>query len=149
MTIALSAPLSPVGSRVAERVRASDGAIGQLVRYAVAGTAGTGLYLGLYLVAGLFLPTLAANVLAWLVSTAATNEAQRRLAFHAGHSEHAAADVTVGMVTSLASLAVSSVALAVLSGSSAVEQLLVLVTVTAAVGLARFLTVRAWFAHHG
>ncbi len=148
MTIALSAPLSPARLRVAERVRA-DGAIGQLVRYAGVGTAGAGLYLGLYLLANLFLPTLAANVLAWLVSTVATNEVQRRLAFHAGHSDHATADVTVGMVTSLASLAVSSVALAVLSGSTAMEQLLVLVTVTAAVGLARFLIVRAWFAHHG
>ena len=147
MTIALF-PLSPASPRVANRVRATDRAIGQLVRYATAGIAGTGLYLGLYVLADLVLPTLVANVLAWLVSTAATNEVQRRLAFHAGHSDHAAADATIGMLTSLASLVASSIALAMLSGSSAIEQLLVLVTVTAAVGLARFLTVRAWFAHH-
>jgi putative flippase GtrA len=57
----------------------------QLGRYALIGGVGTGLNVVLFLVARLWLSAVPANVIAIVLSTLVTTEANRRFTFHAGH----------------------------------------------------------------
>jgi putative flippase GtrA len=115
------------------------------MRYSMVGTAGTALYVGLYLLLNIWTPAIVGNGLAWVVTTLATNGVQRRVAFGVPDGDHAGVDRIVGLVSSGVALLATTVALNVLQKSGSADQVVALVAVNAIVGTARFLTVRSWF----
>ena len=130
-------------------LRALWGRFGEIVvqgvRFSAAGVLGTLAYVGLYMLFDLWLPVLAGNALAWLITTVATNEAQRRWAFGVRHGH--TADVVIGLITSGATLVVTTVAVGVLHDTDVSGAISAIIAINTAAGIARFLTVRWWYAH--
>ncbi|GAB3310845.1 hypothetical protein EK0264_11105 [Epidermidibacterium keratini] len=112
-------------------------------RFIVVGTAGTVLYLAMYVVLAEVLDTLLANVAAWTVSTVLTNEAHRRITFRA--HDRARFDSTAGMLTSLLGLGLSSIAVALAEAQSTTVQLVALLAGTATAGTVRFVLLHLWY----
>ena len=81
-TVALTAPV--VGLPTPRRPRLRPTLV-QLGRYALVGGVGTGLNVVLFLVARTWLSAVPANVVAIVLCTLVTTEANRRFTFHAGH----------------------------------------------------------------
>ena len=80
--VALTVPA--VGLPTPRRPRLHPMAL-QLGRYALVGGVGTGLNVVLFLVARTWLSAVPANVVAIVLSTLVTTEANRRFTFHTGH----------------------------------------------------------------
>ena len=121
-----------------------DGVTGQGLRFAAVGTAATGAQLALYAFGSGPLGPQLANVCAWIVSTLLANAAHQRYTFRVeGRARDA--DHLVGMVTSLAGLALASAALFVLDEPAGVDGTVALVAVNAVVGVARYLALRWWW----
>jgi putative flippase GtrA len=135
-----------VGSVVA-RVRADD-LLGQFTRFVLVGGATTLVYAALF-VALENLGYLPAHLMATAVSTALANEMHRRLTFRAGERVHwFTAQWEAGGITVIGMLATSA-ALGVLDSTvgsvSVVTQVALVVAVTAAIGLMRFIALRWLF----
>jgi putative flippase GtrA len=135
-----------VGS-VAARVRADD-LLGQFTRFVLVGGATTLVYAGLF-VALESLGYLPAHLMSTAVSTALANEMHRRLTFRAGERVHwFTAQWEAGGITVIGMLATSA-ALGVLDSTvgsvSVVTQVALVVAVTAAIGLMRFIALRWLF----
>lgn len=113
-------------------------------RFMVVGTAGMTLYLATYVVLAELLASVLANVLAWTISTVITNEGHRRITF--GAHDRARFDSSVGMLTSLLGLGLSSIAVALADGQTTTVQLIALVAGTATAGTVRFLLLHLWYA---
>jgi putative flippase GtrA len=132
-------------ARQLHRLRDDDDALPQLARFGLAGGAATVLQVLLFAVlapAG----SLLANMVAWAASTALANELHRRRTFHAGEQVGWLAAQCEGGGLALLGLAATSGALAVLGrtvpDADVTVQTLVVLGVTAAVGLGRFLALR-------
>jgi putative flippase GtrA len=123
----------------------SDAAMAQLVRFAIVGGTTTAVQVLLF---ALLAPlgALSANVVAWAASSALANELHRRQTFRAGESVGWLAAQFEGGGLSVMGLLATSAALALLTLSApdaAVPQQTALVLViTAAVGLVRFVVLR-------
>ena len=123
--------------------RLPAGLTGQGVRFAVVGSLATVTQLGLYAFLSGSVGAQLANICAWLISTLVANAGHHRYTFRvAGGS--AESDHLVGLLTSLAGLGLSSLALALLDQPSGVSGTVALIAVNAAVGVLRFLAVRWW-----
>jgi putative flippase GtrA len=83
-TLSLSLPAIEIPAPWRARLRLHPTLV-QLGRYALIGGVGTGLNVVLFLVARLWLSAVPANVIAIVLSTLVTTEANRRFTFHAGH----------------------------------------------------------------
>ncbi|MGY1702957.1 GtrA family protein [Geodermatophilus sp. SYSU D00697] len=129
---------------VVARVRAED-TFGQFARFVLVGGATTLVYAALF-VALEWLGYLPAHLLATATSTALANELHRRMTFRADERVHwFTAQWEAGGVTVLGLLATSA-ALGVLDSSagqvSVLTQVALVVTVTAVIGLMRFMALR-------
>ena len=118
-----------------------------LLRFVGAGAAGNAVHAGLFLLlAATTLPVAAVNVAATVVSTVTTNELHRRFTFTAaagtpwfrGHGLGGAAALT-GLVLSTSALTLWH---HLAPGAGAASGLLVVYSVTTAVGLTNFLVLR-------
>ena len=118
--------------------------LAQGLRYLLVGTTGTVAYLLLYLLMTTVFSDLAANAIAWLVTTVATNSAHRHVTYEVRSAM--GSDEVVGLLTSLAALGLTTWALALLGGSSGATGAIALVAVNTAVGAVRFFVMRRWFA---
>jgi len=135
-----------VGSAVA-RVRGND-TLAQFTRFVLVGGATTGVY-ALLFVALEGLGYLPAHLVSTAVSTALANELHRRLTFRAGERVHwFTAQWEAGGITVIGMFATSA-ALGVLDSTvgsvSVVTQVALVVSVTAAIGLMRFVALRWLF----
>jgi putative flippase GtrA len=144
----LGACLRTAATSTAVRVRslvAGDDPTAQLARFALAGALATVVQVVLFTALA---PSgaLLANVVSWAASTALANELHRRRTFHAGDRVGVLAAQLEGGGLSLVSLLATSAALAWLAGAlpaAAVStELLLVLGVTAAVGLLRFVALR-------
>ena len=133
----------PIEQR-APRGAARAGLLAQGLRFLLVGSTGTVAYLVLYLLLTTVFTDLAANAIAWLITTVATNSAHRHVTY--GVRSAMGSDEVVGLVTSLAALGLTTWALALLGGSSGVAGAVALVVVNTAVGTVRFFVMRRWFA---
>jgi putative flippase GtrA len=129
---------------VVARVRAED-TFGQFARFVLVGGATTLVYAALF-VALEWLGYLPAHLMATAASTALANELHRRATFRAGERVHwFTAQWEAGGVTVLGLLATSA-ALGVLDSAagevSVVTQVTLVATVTALIGLMRFVALR-------
>jgi putative flippase GtrA len=129
---------------LAARLRAED-TVGQFARFVLVGGATTVVYAALF-VALDWLGYLPAHLMATAASTALANELHRRATFRAGERVHwFTAQWEAGGVTVLGLLATSA-ALGVLDSTagdvSVVAQVAVVATVTALIGLMRFVALR-------
>ena len=129
----------------ARRLLAGDDPTAQLGRFALAGVVATTLQVVLFTVLA---PSgaLLANVVSWAASTAVANELHRRRTFRAGDRVGVLTAQLEGGGLSLVALLATSAALAALASAVpaaavSTETLLVLV-VTTAVGLLRFVALR-------
>jgi putative flippase GtrA len=125
----------------------SAGAPASFVRFVLVGGSSNVLYvLAFALLAGA--GTQLANAVGFLASTALANELHRRLTFHARGSVRWYTAQLEGGGLALTGLVVTSLALAgaerLTEPSTSVQAVLV-VAVTAVVGLVRFVALRAWF----
>ncbi|HYN73831.1 MAG TPA: GtrA family protein [Nakamurella sp.] len=128
--------------------RVRTGVTGEGLRFAAVGMAATGAQLALYaFLDGSAGPQLA-NVLAWLVSTLVANAAHRRYTFQLT-GRACERDHLVGLVSSLAALGLSSLALALLNEPTGLDGVVALVAVNGAVGAVRFLALRWWWLGRG
>jgi putative flippase GtrA len=135
-----------VGSVVA-RVRGED-TLGQFARFVLVGGATTLVYAALF-IALERLGYLPAHLIATAASTALANELHRRLTFRAGERVHwFTAQWEAGGITVIGLLATSA-ALGVLDSTvesvSVVLQVALVASVTAAIGLMRFIALRWLF----
>ncbi len=132
-----------VGARSAARLRRDDSSA-QFARFVVVGAASTALYALLFL-ASWGLGYLPANGIATVGSSILANELHRRLTFHAEERvSWLSAQLEAGGV-SLLGLVATSAALGWLDatvGSRPVLQIALVATVTAAIGLVRFVALR-------
>jgi putative flippase GtrA len=119
----------------------------QLVRFGLVGGAASVVQLGLYTFLADSVGSQLANVLSWLVSTMVATEAHRRYSFRTPGTG-STGDHTVGVVTSLLTLLLSTVALAALENPVGVAGVLALVAVNGIVGVLRFVTLRWWLVDH-
>jgi putative flippase GtrA len=134
-----------VAGRQLRRLRDGDAASAQLARFALAGGLATVVQVCLF---ALLTPVgnLTANVFAWAASTALANELHRRRTFHAGGRVGWLAAQWEGGGLALVGLAATSGALALLTaaapGAGVTTQTALLLAVTGAVGVARFVALR-------
>jgi putative flippase GtrA len=132
-------------ARLLRRLRDADAAAAQLVRFALAGGLATAVQVSLF---ALLAPigSLSANVVAWSVSTALANELHRRRTFRAGDLVGWFAAQWEGGGLALVGLLATSGALALLAAAApdadVATQTLLVLAMTAAVGLARFVALR-------
>ena len=123
----------------------SDAATAQLVRFAIVGGSTTAVQVLLF---ALLTPvgTLGANVVAWAASSAMANELHRRRTFRAGERVGWLAAQFEGGGLSVLGLLATSAALALLAlampGAAIVQQTALVLAITAAVGLVRFVALR-------
>ena len=132
-----------VGARTAARLRRDDSSA-QFARFVVVGAASTALYALLFL-ASWGLGYLPANGIATAGSSILANELHRRLTFHAeDRVSWLSAQLEAGGVSLLGLLATSAALgwLDTTVGSRPVMQIALVVTVTAAIGLMRFVALR-------
>ncbi|MPR00245.1 GtrA family protein [Modestobacter sp. I12A-02628] len=126
-------------------LREGEDARSQFVRFVLAGGSANVVYAALFLALG-SAGTQLANLVAVVASTALANELHRRLTFHAADRVGWAAAQWAGGGVAAAGLLASSVTLALLEGvtdgSGQLLQLAVVALVSAAIGLARFVTLR-------
>jgi putative flippase GtrA len=137
----------PGGSAVARIAIRRAGWFAQLVRFGLVGGAASVVQLGLYTFLADSVGSQLANVLSWLVSTMVATEAHRRYSFRTPGTG-STGDHTVGVVTSLLTLLLSTVALAALENPVGVAGVLALVAVNGIVGVLRFVTLRWWLVDH-
>jgi len=116
----------------------------QAGRFAIIGSTGTGVALGLYTLLGLWVDPLVANTGAWLVTTLTTNSLQRHFAFGITDPARAPLDHVVALTFSLLALLASFAALAALTNANPAQQSIALIAVNFVVGAARFVAVRWW-----
>ncbi len=127
------------------RLLVSDAATAQLTRFAATGALATSVQV---LVFTLLASTgaLTANVVSWGISTALANELHRRRTFRAGDRVGVLAGQLEGGGSALLALLATSAALALFSaaapGAGAGAQVVLVLGVTAAVGLLRFVVLR-------
>ena len=131
------------GPAVARIATGRAGWFAQLVRFGLVGGAASVVQLGLYAFLAVSVGSLLANVVSWLVSTIIATEAHRRYSFRTPGAGPTG-DHTVGMVTSLLTLLLSTVALAALENPVGVSGVLALVAVNGIVGVLRFVALRWW-----
>ena len=132
-----------LGARTAVRLRRDD-SFAQFARFVVVGAASTALYALLFL-SSWGLGYLSANAIATVGSSMLANELHRRLTFHAeDRVSWLNAQLEAGGVSLLGLLATSAVLswLDATVGSRPVLQIALVVTVTAAIGLMRFVALR-------
>jgi putative flippase GtrA len=134
-------------SSIAARVRGED-TLGQFARFVLVGGVTTAVYALLFVALGR-LGYLPAHLIATAASTALANELHRRLTFRAGGRVHwFTAQWEAGGITVIGMLATSA-ALGVLDSTvgsvSVVTQVALVVAVTAAIGLMRFIALRWLF----
>ena len=124
-----------------------DDTLGQFARYVVVGGLSTLLY-GLVFVAADVAGDQAANLAGAIASTLLANELHRRLTFHAGARVSWFSAQWEGGGLAVIGLAATSLALAGFEGLvgdvSALAQIALVTTVTGAIGLVRFVALRAW-----
>jgi hypothetical protein len=140
---ALERPLGTV-RRLTDALRSRDEVAPQLGRFFLAGMVSNVLYAVVFLGLAPF-GDQPANSAAVLASSALANELHRRLTFHAGERVGWLAAQWAGGGTALVGWLASSSALALLATSgpaSPAVQVLLVLSVTAAVGLARFAALR-------
>ncbi len=127
------------------RLPVSDAATAQLTRFAITGALATSVQV---LVFTLLAPSgaLTANVVSWGVSTALANELHRRRTFRAGDRVGVLAGQLEGGGSALLALLATSAALALFSaatpGAGAGAQVVLVLGVTTAIGLLRFVVLR-------
>ncbi|MGY1724763.1 GtrA family protein [Blastococcus sp. SYSU DS0533] len=123
----------------------SDRTPAQFTRFALVGGSANLVYLGLFLLLAV-LGDQAANLGGVVVSTAVANELHRRLTFRAAHRAGWATTQWAGGGLALAGLVATSLALAALepwtASAGPLGAVAVVWTVTAAVGLTRFVGLR-------
>ena len=123
----------------------SDAAAAQLVRFAVVGGSTTAVQVLLF---AFLAPVgaLGANVVAWAASSAMANELHRRRTFRAGERVGWLAAQIEGGSLSVVGLLATSAALALLAvalpGAALAQQTVLVLSITATVGLARFVALR-------
>ena len=122
---------------------AGAGWFSQLVRFGLAGGAASVIQLALYAFLADSVGAQPANVGSWLVSTLVATEAHRRYSFGTTGSG-AEGDHVVGIVTSVVTLLLSTVALAALENPTGFAGVLALVAVNGMVGVLRFVALRWW-----
>ncbi|MDG3010053.1 GtrA family protein [Rhodococcus sp. D2-41] len=124
-----------------------DGALAQLIRFALVGGASNILYIGAFALAGLW-GTSVANLIGVVISSAAANELHRRLTFRAADRVGWVAAQFEGGTLALVALAMSSVTLFVLHralpGLGGIDQALLVIAVSGIAGLVRFVALRGW-----
>ena len=123
--------------------RARPGWVLQLVRFGLVGGAASVVQLAMYAFLADSIGSQAANVASWLVSTLVATEAHRRYSFGSTTSG-AESDHVVGILTSVLTLLLSTVALAALDNPTGATGVLALIAVNALVGVARFAALRWW-----
>uniref|UniRef100_UPI003B3BDB2A GtrA family protein n=1 Tax=Nakamurella sp. TaxID=1869182 RepID=UPI003B3BDB2A len=155
MTLAATAP-RPTRSPVTVRRRspvAGGGWPGQLLRFALVGGGASALQLAAYAFLADAVGAQPANVASWLVATLLATELHRRFSFGGPNPTTGPAlrpgrrpevDHVVGVVTGLATLLLSMLALAALDDPSDAAGVLALVAVNGSVGLLRFAVLRWW-----
>lgn len=151
MTLAtLTRPSGATGARAGvQAVRAGTGPLFQLVRFGLVGGAASVVQLALYAFLADCVGAQPATIASWLVSTLVATEAHRRYSFPAAGATAAPAgraegDHLVGILTSLATLALSMIAVAALDDPAGAAGVLALIAVNAGVGGLRFLSLRWW-----
>ena len=147
-TLTLPAPALAAGSDDAAPVPA--GSIGgQGLRFALVGSAGTGLQLAMYAFASGVLGAQVASVAAWLVSTLVTNAAHRALTFGVRGGDRNRADQFVAFLTCAVGLLITSLVLAQLSDADGASGVIAILAVNSVVGAARFGGMRWWLSASG
>jgi putative flippase GtrA len=132
-------------ARHLRRLRDADAPAAQLVRFGLAGGLATAVQVLLF---SLLVPvgSLSANVAAWAVSTALANELHRRRTFRAGAQVGWVSAQWEGGGLALVGLLATTGALALLTSlapdADVVAQTALVLAVTTAVGLARFVALR-------
>ena len=119
----------------------------QLGRYALVGGVGTGLNVVLFLVARTWLSAVPANVVAIVLSTLVTTEANRRFTFQAGHGRRWRTILqNVGTVVFYAfyGSAVLMLLHAVVDSPTALMESIAVATAGVLGGVARFSVMRLW-----
>jgi putative flippase GtrA len=143
-TVALMAPV--VGLPTPRRPRLRP-ALVQLGRYALVGGVGTGLNVVLFLVARTWLSAVPANVVAIVLTTLVTTEANRRFTFHAEQGYRWRTILqNVGTVVFYAfyGSAVLLLLHAVVESPTAVTESFAVAAASVLGGLARFSVMRLW-----
>ena len=123
-----------------------DDAVAEFARFVAVGVSSSLVYFGLFL-ALRGLGPVPANIAAFVVSTALSNELHRRVTFHAGGQVGWFTAQSEGGGLALAGLAATTATLATLGrvvGTAWWAQLLLLAAVTGAIGLVRFAALRLW-----
>ena len=143
-TVALTAPA--IGPPTPRRPRLQPTLV-QLGRYALVGGLGTGLNVVLFLIARTWLAAVPANVVAIVLSTLVTTEANRRFTFHAPHGrrwrtllQNAGTMVFYAFYGSAVLLLVN----AVVDSPSALVESTAVAAASVLGGLARFSLMRLW-----
>jgi putative flippase GtrA len=144
MTVVLTAPV--VGLPTPRRPRLHPTLV-QLVRYALVGGVGTGLNVALFLVARQWLDAVPANVVAIVLSTLVTTEANRRFTFQADHG-HLWRTVLQNVGTMVFYAFYGSAVLlllnAVVDAPTALMESAAVAAASVLGGLARFCVMRLW-----
>jgi putative flippase GtrA len=143
-TVALTA--SAIGLPTPRRPRLHP-ALVQLGRYALVGGVGTGLNVVLFLVARTWLSAVPANVVAIVLSTLVTTEANRRFTFQAGHGRRWRTILqNVGTMVFYAfyGSAVLLLLHAVVEGPTALMESIAVASASVLGGIARFSVMRLW-----
>jgi putative flippase GtrA len=131
--------------RAVERVRRDDGT-GQFARFVLVGGLSSAVYALLFAALAAPMGSLAANVLGSAASSVLANELHRRLTFRAGERVAWLTAQVEGGALAAAGIVATSVALGWLTSAvgptDVVVQLLLVGTVTGAIGLLRFAVLR-------
>jgi putative flippase GtrA len=138
--------VADAAARSREPLRGDD-TLGQFARYVLVGTLSTVLY-GIVFVAADVAGDQVANVAGAIASTMLANELHRRLTFHAGARVSWFTAQWEGGGLAVIGLMATSLALAGFHGLvgdvSALAQIGLVTAVTGAIGLVRFVALRAW-----
>src|SRR3954452_18270727 len=123
-----------------------DDAVAEFVRFVTVGVSSSLVYFALFLALRGIGPV-AANVVAFVISSVLANELHRRVTFHAGGRVGWFAAQCEGGGLALAGLVAPSAALAALDpvvGDAWWAQVLLIAAVTGVIGLVRFAALRRW-----
>lgn len=143
----MTTALAPAATESADHAAAVPGGasfIAQAACYLAVGSSAMVLYLGAYAALALAVPAVAANVLAWTLSTIVGNSAHRKITFGVSGRDSAAADAAIGMATSVLGLLLSTAAVTVASSASSAMQVVALLAGSSIGGASRFLAMRWW-----
>lgn len=136
----------PLGERVA-RWRLRHRLLVQLVRYAIVGGSGTALTAGLFLLLRPWLDTFAANLVALVVSTAVSTEANRRFAFGGARAHRLREWVQdIGTVAFYAGYTSGVLVLLhlLVPAAGPMQEAVAVAVASVAGGIARFVVLRNW-----